>query len=46
MAKSKIDVDKNTFAQNFEIYSVLFHDLFINLLQIGITLLLFIGIIQ
>jgi hypothetical protein len=46
MANSKIDVNKNTFEQNFEIYSILFHDLFINLLQIGITLLLFIGIIN
>jgi hypothetical protein len=46
MAISKIDVNKNTFEQNFEIYSILFHDLFITLLQIGITLLLFIGIIQ
>jgi len=46
MAKPKIDVDSNTFEQNFELYSILFHDLFFNLLQVGITLLLFIGIIN
>jgi hypothetical protein len=46
MAISKIDVNKNTFGQNFEIYSILFHNLFFTLLQIGITLLLFIGIIN
>jgi len=53
MANSEGEIDtlvqKNTgkeYAKSFEIYSVLFHDLFFNLLQIGITLLLFVGIIK
>lgn len=33
------------YTKSFEVYSVLFHNLFFNLLQIGITLLLFVGII-
>jgi len=46
MVNSNSNVNKNTFGQNFDIYSILFHDLFFTLLQIGITLLLFIGIIN
>ena len=34
------------YTKSFEIYSVLFHNLFFNLLQVGITLLLFVGIIS
>uniref|UniRef100_A0A6C0D218 Uncharacterized protein n=1 Tax=viral metagenome TaxID=1070528 RepID=A0A6C0D218_9ZZZZ len=53
MANSEGDVSvlkqTNTgkeYTKSFEIYSVLFHDLFFNLLQVGITLLLFAGIIS
>ena len=53
MANSEGDVpvlkQTNTgdgYRKSFEIYSVLFHDLFFNLLQVGITLLLFVGIIS
>ena len=37
---------KESLSKNFEVYSLLFHDLFFNLFQVGITLLLFIGILN
>jgi len=37
---------KENLSKDFEAYSVLFHDLFFNLFQVGITLLLFVGILN
>jgi len=37
---------KESLSKNFEVYSTLFHDLFFNLFQVGITLLLFVGILN
>lgn len=37
---------KENLSKNFEVYSTLFHDLFFTLFQVGITLLLFVGILN
>jgi len=37
---------KESLSKNFEVYSTLFHNLFFNLFQVGITLLLFVGILN
>ena len=37
---------KENLSKNFEVYSTLFHDLFFTLFQVGITLLLFVGILK
>jgi hypothetical protein len=37
---------KENLSKNFEIYSTLFHNLFFTLFQVGITLLLFVGILN
>ena len=37
---------KESLSKDFEVYSTLFHDLFFTLFQVGITLLLFVGILN
>ena len=37
---------KESLSKNFEVYSTLFHDLFFTLFQVGIILLLFVGILN
>jgi hypothetical protein len=37
---------KESLSKDFEVYSILFHDLFFTLFQVGITLLLFVGILN
>ena len=37
---------RENLSKNFEVYSTLFHDLFFTLFQVGITLLLFVGILN
>lgn len=37
---------KDALSKEFEVYSLLFHDLFFTLFQVGITLLLFVGILN
>ena len=48
MEKTKNDKknENKSLAQDFDVYSLLFHDLFFDLLQVSITLLLFVGILN
>ena len=46
MKDSTEQKSKESLSKNFEVYSILFHDLFFNLFQVGITLLLFVGILN
>jgi len=41
-----MEQSKESLSKNFEVYSTLFHDLFFTLFQVGITLLLFVGILN
>ena len=43
---SEQEKSKESLSKNFEVYSTLFHDLFFTLFQVGIILMLFVGILN